>query len=171
MGLEAILKRIAKQFEFASKMDFGVEVIEAWWQQQTKTKTTSIGWYLSVHFFSLIWYYFPKIICRHMSQRASISSWPDIWPDMQFANLSITILWLRAFWYFKCKLSEVYIVKFVFLNFLHITTIKHSMIQIKSVLLAHFSVLRNSTVGRLSRLLCFFLYLNRTRPSYVFTAL
>ena len=90
MRLEAILKRIAKQFEFASRMDFRIEWnIEAWWQQQTKTKTTSIGWYLSVHFFSLIWYYFPKLICLQMSQRASISSWPD----MQFANLSITIFY------------------------------------------------------------------------------
>ena len=26
MGLEAILKRIAKQFEFASRMDFGIDI-------------------------------------------------------------------------------------------------------------------------------------------------
>ena len=58
MRLEAIPKRIVKQFEFSSRLDFGIDIdlinkewnIEAWWQQQSKTKTT-LGWYLSVHFF------------------------------------------------------------------------------------------------------------------------
>ena len=53
MRLEAIPKRIAKQFEFSSRLEFGIDIdlinkewnIEAWWQQQSKTKTT-LGWYL-----------------------------------------------------------------------------------------------------------------------------